>query len=114
MDWKKYLLPPVAIYAVIFLFISALIGAKVATDTIWVTLVDLAITVVGLYLATNYVKPKNTKEGLIYGLVWLVVFVILDLILTRPFTGMVYFSSWKTWLVYALTVLVPTCLPKGK
>jgi len=112
MNWKKLVLPPVAIYAVIFLFISALIGAKIATDAVWVIVVDLAITVVGLYLATRYAKPKDIKQGLIYGLVWVVIFFILDLILTVPFTGMGYFSNWQTYAVYGLTLLMPTLLPK--
>lgn len=112
MTWKKALLPPAAIYAVIFIFISFLIGAKLATDADWVTITDYVITIFGLYLATNYAKPKNTKEGLTFGLVWLAVFVVLDILLTRPFTGWEYFSSWKTGIVYALTVLMPTILPK--
>lgn len=29
MQWKKFLIPPVAIYAVIFLLISAFIGATI-------------------------------------------------------------------------------------
>lgn len=112
MNWKKFLIPPVAIYAVVFLFISALVGAKISTDATWVTIVDFVITIVGLYLAVNYSKPKNLKEGLIYGLVWALVLLLLDIILTVPFTGWEYFSSWKTWIVYALTILMPTLLPK--
>ena len=112
MNWKKIVLPPVAIYAVIFLFISTLIGAKVPTGGVWITIVNFIITIVGLYLATNYAKPKNMQNGLVYGLIWLVIFVVLDLILTRPFAGWGYFASWKTWIVYALTILMPTFLPK--
>lgn len=114
MDWKKLVLPPVAIYAVIFLFISALIGAKAATDAVWVGIVSYAITIVGLYLATRYAKPKDIKQGLVYGLVWLIIFFVLDLILTRPFTGWGYFTDVKTWIVYALVLLIPTFLPKSK
>ncbi len=112
MNWKKLILPPVAIYAVIFLFISALIGAKVDQHATWVWIVTLIITIIGLYLAVNYAKPRNVKEGLIYGLVWLVIFVILDLILTMPFTGKAFFSDWKTYIPYALTILMPIILPK--
>jgi hypothetical protein len=32
MNWKNIIIPPVAIYAVIFLFISALVGAKANAD----------------------------------------------------------------------------------
>lgn len=110
MDWKKLLLPPVAIYAVIFLFISALVGAKVNAEATWVWIVSLLITIAGLYLATNYVKPKNTQEGLKYGAIWLVILIILDLILTMPFTGAGYFSDWKSYIPYALTLVMPMIL----
>lgn len=112
--WKKYLLPPLAIYAVIFLFISALIGAKVETEQTWIWLVTLVISIIGLYMATNYAKPKNAKDGLLYGVVWLMILFVLDLILTVPFTGWGYFGDWKSYLPYALTILIPTLLPKQK
>ena len=114
MNWKKLLLPPVAIYAVIFLFISVLVGAKMNQTAPWVWAATLIITLVGLYLATNYAKPKDWKDGLKYGLVWLVVLVVLDLILTAPFAGWGYFSDWKSYISYALTVLVPAVLPQKK
>lgn len=111
-DWKKFLIPPVAIYAVIFLFISALVGAKADTHAIWVWPVTLIISIVGLYIATNYVKPSSWKEGLKYGAVWVVILVILDLILTVPFTGSGYFSDWRSYVPYVLTLIIPTVLAK--
>ena len=111
-DWKKFLIPPVAIYAVIFLFISALIGAKIDAHALWVWIVNLGISVVGLYIATNYVKPKTWQDGLKFGAVWVVVLVILDLILTVPFTGAGYFSDWRSYVPYVLTLIIPTVLSK--
>lgn len=114
MNWKKLILPPVAIYAVIFLFISALIGMKVVQfgqQVLWVWIVDLIITIVGLYIAVGIAKPKNTKEALIYGIVWVIVLFVLDLLLTLPFMNN-YFSSWKAYIPYILTLLAPILLPK--
>ena len=111
-DWKKFLIPPIAIYAVIFLFISALIGAKIDAEAIWVWIVNLGISVVGLYIATGYAKPTNWKDGLKYGAVWVVILVILDIILTVPFAGQDYFSDWRSYVPYALTLLIPTVLAK--
>lgn len=113
-DWKKYLIPPVAIYAVIFLFISALIGAKVDAQAAWVYVISLGIEIVGLYIATNYVKPKDMKEALMFGVAWLIVLFVLDLILTVPFTGTEFFSSWHPYFAYALTVVIPIFLASQK
>lgn len=114
MNWKNLLIPPIAIYAVIFLFISALVGAKINQNAIWVWIVSLMISIVGLYIATNYAKPKNRQEGLKVGVIWLVIFIILDLILTLPFAGSDYFSDWKSYLPYLLTVLIPIILAGKK
>ena len=113
-DWKKFLIPPVAIYAIIFLFISALIGAKIDQHATWVWIVTLVISIVGLYIATNYVKPKDWQKGAKYGVVWLAIFIVLDLVLTVPFTGMEYFSDWKSYIPYALTLAIPTVLAGQK
>lgn len=114
MNWKKLILPPVAIYAVIFLFISALVGAKIDTAQAWIIVVDFVVLLVGLYLATRFAAPKDMKQGFVYGLVWAVIFFVLDLVLTVPFTGWVYFASWQSYVYYGLVILVPTLLPKKK
>jgi hypothetical protein len=111
MNWKKLLLYPLAIYGVIYLFICVLIGLKMDQHQTWVWIAGLVISIVGLFVATKYAKPKNIREGIIYGLVWLVVFFVLDLILTVPFTGWGYFG-WKSYVSYGITVLIPTLLPK--
>lgn len=108
MNWKKFVLPPLAIYAVIFLFISALVGANIDQHATWVWVVSIIISIVGLFFAANFAKPKNWKGGLIYGVVWLVIFFVLDLILTVPFTGWGYFSDPRSYLPYVLTLLIPT------
>lgn len=112
MNWKKLIFPPAAIYAVIFLFISALIGFKIDTNRIWVEIVTWVITIVGLYFAVNYAKPKSWQEGLKYGIAWVFIFFVLDLFLTVPFTGWEHFVNWKSYISYALTILMPTFLPK--
>lgn len=108
MTWKNALIPPMAIYAVIFLFISALIGFKIDQTALWVWIVSLGLSIAGLVIATRHVQPASAGEGFRYGLVWLVVFIVLDLILTVPFAGWDYFSDWRSYLPYLLTILIPT------
>jgi len=110
MNWKKFIIPPVAIYAVVFLFISALIGAKIDAEATWVWVVTLVIIIIGLYFASNYANSGNWREGILYGIVWLVILIILDLILTLPFTGSDYFRDWRSYLPYVLTLIIPTVL----
>jgi len=107
LDWKKLILYPAAIYAVIFLFISALIGFKINASADWVMIVTTIISVIGLYIASRAANIRDFKKALILGLVWVIVMVVLDLVLTMPFTGAAYFSSWKTYFNYGLTFIIP-------
>jgi len=117
MNWKKLILPPVAIYAVVFLAVAILSGTGDVPGIGLLAVVGLftfiyIVPVVGLFLATLYAKPKNIKEGFIYGVVWFLILLALDLIVTRQFTGGAFIYDWKTWIVYALVILVPTLLSK--
>lgn len=107
LTWKKLILYPAAIWAVIYLFICALIGFKLNASADWVMMVTTIISIIGLYIASRAANIKELKKALILGLMWVIVMVILDLVLTLPFTGVGYFSSWKTYLAYAITFLTP-------
>ena len=112
LTWQKLILYPTAIYAVVFLFISALIGFGIDQTASWVTFATLAISIVGLYIASRVAKVDSTKNAVTLGLVWVVMMVILDLVLTMPFTGAEYFFSWTTYLAYAITFIMPVLFSK--
>lgn len=114
LTWQKLILYPAAIWAVIYLFICALVGFKMDTSASWVWIVTIIISIIGLYIASRAANIKELKKALILGLVWVIVMVILDLILTLPFTGATYFSSWKTYLAYGIAFLMPTIVSKMK
>ena len=110
LDWKKLILYPAAIWAVIYLFICALIGFKIDTSASWVWYASVAISIIGLYIAIRAANIKDIKKAMILGLVWVVVMFILDLVLPRPFTGWGYFMTWNIYVSYAITFLMPIVL----
>jgi len=112
MNWKKFVLPPFAIYAIIFLFISSLIGLEINHSQLWVKIVGWVVTIVGFYLAVAYAKPQNISQGFVYGIVWAIILFGLDLLLTIPFVGWNYFVSWQAYLPYAIAIIFPVILPK--
>jgi hypothetical protein len=112
LDWKKLILYPLAIYAVIFLFVSVFVGLKINTHATWMTVATLAISIIGLYIASRAAEVDSIKNVLILCLVWVLVMVILDMILTVPFTGAVYFKTWTTYLSYAITFVMPLIFAK--
>lgn len=106
LDWKKLILYPAAIYAVVFLFISALIGFKIDAKADWVMIATTLISVVGLYIASRAAKVDSLGKAAILGLSWVLVLFILDLVLTRQYVPN-YFASWKSYLPYVLSFVMP-------
>mgnify|MGYP001604039138 CR=1 FL=1 len=111
MHWKTALIPPLAIYATVFMFISALIGFKIDQNAPWVWVVGVGITIGGLIIALRYARPTTVKRGLLLGFVWLALFIALDMALTTPFTGWGYFLDWKSYIPYILTIAIPALWP---
>ncbi len=103
---KKLLLYPAVVWVVIYLFICILIGFKINTSADWVMMATTLISIVGLFYAAKIAGIKDFKKALLLGLVWVLVMVVLDLILTMPFVPG-YFSNWKTYFSYGITFLMP-------
>lgn len=106
LDWKKLILYPAAVWVVVYLFICALIGFKINVQADWVMIATTIISVVGLYIASRAADIKDIKKAIVLGLVWVIVMVVLDIILTAPFAYR-YFDNWKTYFSYGLTFAIP-------
>jgi len=106
IDWKKLLLYPVAVWVVIYLFICVLVGLKINANANWVMVVTTLISLVGLFIASRAAKVDGIGKALVLGIAWVLVMVILDFILTKPFVAG-YFGSWKTYFNYGITFLMP-------
>ncbi len=105
MNWKKAIGFGVLLWIIMFVVVSVLVGFDVY-KYLWVQVVAAIIAgVVSLVLA-GYVKPHKAGLALGYGLTWVIVGIILDLIITTRFDPTV-FSSWILWLGYALVLLAP-------
>ena len=110
LTWQKLILYPAAIWAVIYLFICLLIGFKIDQTANWVMVATTIISIVGLFIAARSAKAESLKKAIILGLVWALVMVVLDLVLTLPFAGAAYFRSWVTYLNYALIIIIPAII----
>lgn len=107
IDWKKALLFPVVIYAIAFLVASAFVAFKVETAGIVPWIVTTAAVLITAFILAKRLDLQNTKQALIYGVIWIMVLVVLDLAMTIPFTGIEYFYDWKAYLGYVLVFLMP-------
>jgi hypothetical protein len=108
VDWKNGLLDGVIYFLVIYVVATALVAYKVNPQSniyawILVTLVTLAT---GYILAVR-LKVSSMSQGLVYGFIWLAVTLVLDLLITIPFTGISFFQNWQFWFGLVLTVFLP-------
>ena len=107
MNWKTLFVTPIAIYGAVSIWIVVLGSMHIDRNSSWVWAIGLIITTVGLYLAAKFVRPESLRQGFLISLGWLGIFVVLDIILAVAFAGLEYFFDWKTYLPYALTLLIP-------
>jgi peptidoglycan/LPS O-acetylase OafA/YrhL len=107
MNWKALVIAPIAIYGTVSLLIVVLDSLHMDRDTYWVWAAGLLITSAGLYIAAKCIHPESWRQGILISLGWLAIFVVLDIILAFAFTALESFFDWKTYLPYALTMLIP-------
>ena len=115
INWKKAVGFGALVWAVMFVVISILVGYGVTTSggpmplTLSITLTVLSLILV--YFAARYIAPANSKIAMQYGLVFAVVGIILDLIISRMFVPDI-FSSVIYWIGYVLIVFTPMLVVK--
>ena len=105
LDLKKTVGYGVALWALIFVIVSAFVGFKMY-DVPGIELVVALIGGVIAYVLAGYAKPKNTVQAIAFGASWVLVGIILDALVTMKFNPLI-FQSIYLWLGYALVILAP-------
>ena len=105
MDYKK-LVYGVAIWAVVYLLATGFYVYKVI-DTFWAKPALVVIVAVLAAWAGTKLNQPSLSKALVYSISWVVIAVVLDIILTVPFTGWKIFSQWDVLVSYALIIVIP-------
>jgi hypothetical protein len=104
-DWKRAVSYGVVIWVVLFVVASIFVGFRAGENIIFGLI--MIVLAFGLsYYFGGKIGIKNLTIGLQYGLVFALVSLILDLIITARFTTTV-FSQWHLWLGYIGIILAP-------
>ncbi|PWB38721.1 MAG: hypothetical protein C3F02_02315 [Parcubacteria group bacterium] len=106
MNYKKVFGYGVLVWAVAYLVATVFVAYK-ATSTPWVDIVVAIAVAVASYFAGRSVAAHSAGAMLSYSFLWVIIGLVLNIILTVPFTGWGFFSSWYMWLSNALVLLVP-------
>lgn len=113
LNWKKTIGFGIIIWVVIFIFVTILVGFKVNTEAFfWWLITEIVLIITTVILAKKLTLTK-IQVALSTGLVWVIITLILDLIITARFTTMEFFNSWQIWVSYAIILVVPVfCIKK--
>ena len=107
----RYILFPVGVFISVFLAVAVVLIFKQDPAALIPWLFIILVNLAALYLFSSKANPRNPKEGLTYGLVWMIVIIFLDFTITSRLVGpdgtASYFASPRTWFSYAIIIFVP-------
>ena len=105
MNWKKAIGFGIVIWILMFVIVSIFIGFKIYGSVV-MSIITALIAGVLSFLFAGKLKLKSAGSALCYGIVWLIIGYLLDLIITSRFNAQIL-SSWSLWLGYVLILLAP-------
>lgn len=106
MNYKKLIGFGVLIWVTAFV-VASLFVALNKIDTIAAKIiVPLAVGIAAFFTAKN-LNLDSARNAFKYSVAWIIIGLLLDIILTTPFTGWGIFIEWNVWLGYFLILIVP-------
>ncbi|MEI8175144.1 MAG: hypothetical protein WCG28_04315 [bacterium] len=105
MNWKKGIGFGALVWAVMFIVVCILLGYKMPQNIIFDIIVTL-FSLIAVYFCAKNITPKSYMEAMEYGLVFVVVGIVLDFLISRMFAPNI-FSSVSYWISYLLVMFVP-------
>ena len=99
---------PVLLYVIISVEITALTLLGIDTNALSVWLASSIIVLLILLLLARRAKIRSLKDGLILGVAWAAICLILDaVVIIVLFNQPSYFEQPQSWLSYILAFIIP-------
>ena len=93
-----------ACWAIMTIFMFAFIGLKQGSLTTGI--LSAIVGAIAAYWLAGYLKPAAMGKALVYGIIFVVVGVILDLLITEQLMPGVL-KMWPVWFGYVLVLFAP-------
>lgn len=106
INWKKAISSGIIIWGVAFVVVSVLMAIGIREGYLNWIITTIIIAITGYKLAQK-MSLKNMNSALSVGLLWVIVVVLLDWLITTHFATMAFFSDYKIWVSYAIILLIP-------
>ncbi|MCR4280692.1 MAG: hypothetical protein NUV82_04730 [Candidatus Komeilibacteria bacterium] len=104
MHWKK------ALGFGLLLWVMMFVTTSIFIILAWVnTTADIILAIfagIFAYILTSYIRPLSTGTALSYGLIFVIIYIILDLIITASFEPNL-FRHWTQYLTYIFILFAP-------
>ena len=105
IDWKKAIGFGAVIWVLMFVIVSIFVAFNIYGNAVMKVVIAVIAGAISYFLAIK-LKPADIKMALTYGVLWVIVGVILDAVITMRFNALI-FSSKGLWLGYLLVLLAP-------
>lgn len=106
MNYKKLFGYGALIWVVAYIAAILLVVLRVGTTMRAGPLVGIVAAAMAAWAGTQLERTSIVKI-LFYSLGWVIVGLVLDLILTIPFTGWQFYFAWSYWASYVLIAVLP-------
>ena len=103
MDWKKAISLGVFIWILMFVIVSVFVAFKIY-DSVAIKILTPIISGIIAFILAGKIKPTKTSQAVLYGLIWAIVNIILDALITKQFNPEI-FTFWSLWIGYVLIIL---------
>ncbi len=105
INWKKGISLGALLWVLMFVIVSIFVGFKIY-DSAYMKVITALIAGIISFVLVGYVKPDKVGLAFSYGILWVVIGLILDAIVTRLFNPQIFLSK-GLWLGYALVLIAP-------
>ena len=111
MNWKKAISFGILIWLIMFALVSATLTWYYGYQ--WFRIVVAVVAGIISWILVKNAKPGSMGKALGYSIIFVIIGVILDALISRKFNANI-FTSKSLWLGYALILLAPLLAVKKK
>tara|TARA_Y100000310_G_scaffold266543_1_gene278078 strand:- start:29 stop:394 length:366 start_codon:yes stop_codon:yes gene_type:complete len=95
----------VLIWVLMFAIVSAFVAFTIYENVGAQVILAIISGAIAFFFAGK-VKPSKFDKALIFGLIWVIIGLALDALITTKFNEEI-FRTWSLWLGYALVIIAP-------
>ena len=94
------------VWAIMFVIACIFVAYKVPSTSTFFNIILTVLSAIAILIVAGLVAPKNAGQAIGYGLIFAVVGIVLDYMISSKFAPGMFRSSYY-WLSYLLVIILP-------